>query len=200
MSKELTCPEADSKMSFTMNSLKEIKNRLFNLIRKKAFVKKKVKLSCGKISNYYFDLRKVTLSSEGSFLVSELFLDFIKKKGFSCVGGPTIGADPVVSGVVLLGYLKDIPLKAFIVRKVAKTHGLMRQIEGPGVSRKDKVLLVDDVATTGSSLLETAEVLRKKGIKVNFAMVILDRQEGARKNLKKAKIKLYSLFKADDFR
>jgi len=183
-----------------MNSLKEIKNRLFNLIREKAFVKKKVKLSCGKISNYYFDLRRITLSSEGSFLVSELFLDFIKKKGFSCVGGPTIGADPVVSGVVLLGYLKDIPLKAFIVRKVAKTHGLMRQIEGPGVSRKDKVLLVDDVATSGSSILETAEVLRKKGIKVDSAMVILDRQEGAEKNLKKAKIKLYSLFKADDFR
>jgi orotate phosphoribosyltransferase len=190
----------NSKMIFNMDHLRDIKRRLSNLIRKKAFIKRKVKLSSGKISNYYFDLRRITLSSEGSFLVSELILDFIKKKGFSCVGGPTIGADPIVCAVVLLSYLKDIPLKAFIVRKIAKTHGLMRQIEGPQVSKKDKVLLVDDVATTGSSILETAEVLRKKGIKVDSAIVILDRQEGARKNLKKAKIKLYSLFKTDDFK
>jgi len=183
-----------------MEKNKRLKEKLKYLIKRQAFFKQKVKLSSGKISNYYFDLRRITLNPEGSYLVAELIFDFIKRNRFSSIGGPTIGADPIVSSVVILSYIKGFPIKGFLVRKTAKDHGLMRQIEGPNLTKKDKILLVDDVATSGSSLLETAFVLRKKGLKINSVMVILDRQEEAEENLKKAKIKLYSLFKADDFR
>ncbi|MCM8791579.1 MAG: orotate phosphoribosyltransferase [Candidatus Omnitrophica bacterium] len=183
-----------------MENLTKIKENLYYLIKKRAFFEKKVRLSSGRISNYYFDLRRITLSSEGSYLIAELVLDFIRKRKFSTIGGPTLGADPILGAILLLSYFKDLSLKAFIVRKSIKLHGLMRQIEGPILTRNDKILLIDDVATSGSSLVESAKVLRDKNIKVDSAFVILDRQEGAEKNLKRIGIKLYSIFKVKDFK
>jgi orotate phosphoribosyltransferase len=180
-------------------SIKELKTRLWSLLKKYAFRLGKVRLSSGKVSNYYLDARKVTLHPEGAYLVAEVILRMIKKDKINAIGGPTIGADPIVSAVAVLSHLKDQPIKAFIVRKTSKEHGLKRQIEGPRLNKKDRVILVDDVATSGSSLIEAKLALEKEGIKVRYALAILDRQEGARANLKKAGLKLTSIFKPKDF-
>ena len=123
----------------------------------------------------------------------------IKDEDIEAIGGPTIGADPIVGAVGVLSYLKGRILQTFIVRKSPKGHGTKRQIEGPPLLRGSRAIIVDDVATTGGSILESLEVLKKNGIKVKKAICIVDRQEGARVNLSKAGCSLVSIFKKKDF-
>ncbi|MDD4981026.1 MAG: orotate phosphoribosyltransferase [Candidatus Omnitrophica bacterium] len=174
--------------------IKELKRRLLALLKREALKKGRFVLSSGKISNYYLDGRIITLTPEGAYLVAGIILELIKNKDIDAVGGPTLGADPIVGAVAALSHLKKIPLKTFIVRKAAKTHGTQRQIEGPKLKKSSKVILVDDVATTGGSLIEAKDALDKMGINARQAIVIVDRGEGAKENLAKAGIKLKAIF------
>jgi len=132
--------------------IKELKSRLLALIKIEALRKGKFILSSGKISNYYLNGRVITLSSEGAYLVAQIILDSIKGKDIEAIGGPTLGADPIVGAIACLSYINKLSLKTFIVRKSAKGHGMGRQIEGPTLRKDSRVILVDDVATTGNSL------------------------------------------------
>lgn len=181
-------------------NLKELKAKLLVLLKKHAFKRGQFILSSGKSSDYYLDTRIVTLSSEGAYLVGSIILELIKDKGITAIGGPTIGADPIVGAVMALGHLRNLALKAFIVRKNAKDHGSKRQVEGPALNPGEKVLLVDDVATTGKALLEAKQALDKIGVKIEAALVIVDRLEGAASNLEKEGLKLDALFTIEDFR
>lgn len=174
--------------------LKELKAELLTLLKKEALKKGKFVLSSGKISNYYLDGRIITLTPEGAYLVAAIILELIEDKGIDAIGGPTLGADPIVGAIAALSHIKKIPVKTFIVRKVTKEHGMQRQIEGPELNKGDRAILVDDVATTGKSLVEAKEVLVKKGVNVLEAIVIVDRGEGAKENLAKASLKLESIF------
>jgi len=180
-------------------TLKELKDKLFALLNKEALKKGKFVLSSGKTSNYYLDGRLITLSSEGAYLVASIILELVKGEDITAVGGPTLGADPITGAIAALSHIKQIPLKTFIVRKAAKEHGTQRQIEGPALTEKDKVILIDDVATTGKALIEAKEALDKIGVKATKAIVIVDRQEGAAENLKKAGLELEPIFKIQDF-
>lgn len=174
---------------------------LFKLIKLNAYKEGKFVLSSGRESSYYIDCRKVTLTSQGAYAAGLLILDIIKDKRIDAVGGPTIGADPIVGAVSVLSLLKyNKPLKAFLVRKSAKSHGLKRQIEGPHLEKGYRVVVIDDVATTGGSLIEAVSALRETGIKVELVVVLVDRNEGAKEILKKAKCKLISIFKIEDFK
>lgn len=179
-------------------TLRELKKRLLLLLKKEALKKGRFVLSSGRISNYYLDGRLITLTPEGAYLVASIILELIKDKDIDAIGGPTLGADPVVGALAVLGHLKNIPLKTFIVRKSAKAHGMQRQIEGPILKKGDKVILVDDVATTGKALIEAKEALGRIGVKVDRAIVILDRGEGAKENLEKYDCKLESIFKIEE--
>ena len=151
---------------------------------KKLLLEKAVKLgeftlASGKKSNFYLDCRKVTLHPEGARLIAKIILEKIKGLKVDAVGGLTLGADPITSSVVALG---GIP--GFIVRKKAKEHGTQQKIEGiiePGWS----VLIVEDVATTGSSALEAIQAVEEFGAKVVKVISVVDRQEGAAEALKK---------------
>ncbi|MFC1709219.1 orotate phosphoribosyltransferase [Candidatus Omnitrophota bacterium] len=179
----------------------KVRRELFKLIQSKAYAEGKFKLSSGKISDYYIDCRKVTLSSKGVYFCALLILDLIKNKRIAAVGGPTIGADPIVGAVSVLSLVKsNKPIKAFLVRKSAKSHGLKRQIEGPVLKRGENVVVVDDVATTGGSLVDTISCLRKKGVKVKLVVTLVDRNEGAKERLKKAKCNFISIFNIRDFK
>lgn len=172
------------------------KQRLFSLLLRDAYRKEKVVLASGKESAYYIDARTVTLNPEGAFCVANIILSMVggRAKEIKAIGGPTIGADPIVGAIAAVSFLKERAIKTFIVRKSAKSHGKKKQIEGPGIEPGSEVILVDDVATTGSSLLDSVNILRENSLKVNEAIVIVDREEGARENLQKLNIKLCSIF------
>jgi len=177
----------------------ELKNKLFSLLEKAALKRGKFILSSGKESNYYLDGRIITLTPEGAFLTASIILQLIKDEGISAVGGPTLGADPITGAVACLSHIQKIPLKTFIVRKSTKGHGMQRQIEGPELKRGDRVILVDDVATTGKALIEAKAVLDDAGIIARKAIVIVDRGEGAAQNLRNAGLELESIFQIKDF-
>lgn len=179
--------------------LQKLKKQLFDLIKNNAFFKEKITLSSGKQSDYYIDARIITLNSKGAFLCASIVLEMLKNDNVQAIGGPTIGADPIVGAVAALSHLNNKPIQTFIVRKKAKEHGKQRQIEGPLLKPGTKVVLVDDVATTGGSLVDAVELLRKENIEVIKALVLVDRQEGAKENLNKINCDLESVFKAKDF-
>jgi orotate phosphoribosyltransferase len=181
-----------------MENLKELKIKLRALLNKEALKKGRFVLSSGKISNYYLDGRIITLSSQGAYLVASIILELIKNKDIDAVGGPTLGADPIVGAIAALSYIKQVPLKTFIVRKAVKGHGTGRQIEGPALKAGSRIVLVDDVATTGKSLIEAKEALDKIGVEVDRAIVIVDRREGAEENLAGHGLKLESIFGTED--
>ena len=132
-------------------SLAELKKELLALLEKEALKRGKFILSSGKTSNYYLDGRVITMTPEGAYLVASIILELVKERGISAIGGPTLGADPIVGSVACLSHINQNPLKTFIVRKVIKEHGTQRQIEGPALKAGEKVILVDDVITTGKS-------------------------------------------------
>jgi len=121
-----------------------LKLRLLALLKKEAFKKGQFTLSSGKTSNYYLDGRIITLSPEGAYLVASIILEMIKDKGIDAIGGPTLGADPIVGAVACLSQINHIPINTFIVRKSTKEHGTQRQIEGPVLKKGSRVILVDD--------------------------------------------------------
>lgn len=177
----------------------ELKEKLHVLLNKEALKRGEFILSSGKKSNYYLDGRVITLTPEGAYLVANIILEMIKKKKIDAIGGPTLGADPIVGAIAALAYINKVPLKTFIVRKAAKEHGTARQVEGPALEKGAKVILVDDVATTGKALIEAKEALDKIGVTAESAIVIVDRCEGASLNLAKAGLSLESIFTIKDF-
>ena len=177
----------------------ELKAKLLALLKKEALKTGKFILSSGKTSNYYLDGRIITLTPEGAYLVANIILGLIKGQDIDAVGGPTLGADPIVGAVACLSHIENIPLKTFIVRKAVKEHGTQRQIEGPVLKEGSRVILVDDVATTGKALIEAKEALDKIGVEIDRAIVIVDRDEGAKDNLAKSGLKLESILKIEDF-
>ncbi|MFA5096526.1 MAG: orotate phosphoribosyltransferase [Candidatus Omnitrophota bacterium] len=182
-----------------MEKIKELKARLLALLEKEALKRGDFLLSSGKRSNYYLDGRVITLSAEGAYLVAGIILELIKDKKIDALGGPTLGADPIVGAVAALSHIENIPLKTFIVRKDAKTHGAGKQVEGPELKRGSRVILIDDVATTGKALIEAGQALEKIGVVATQALVIVDRLEGAAENLAKAGLALESIFTIRDF-
>lgn len=172
--------------------IEELKTRLLALLKKEALKKGEFVLSSGKVSNYYLDGRIITLTAEGAYLVASIILELIKD--IDAIGGPTLGADPIAGAVAALSHINKTPVKTFIVRKVAKEHGTQQQIEGPRLKEGERVILVDDVATTGKSLIEAKEALDKMGVIVKKAIVIVDRGEGAKENLAQQGLALESIF------
>jgi orotate phosphoribosyltransferase len=177
----------------------ELKEKLFNLLNQEALTRGKFVLSSGKVSDYYLDGRVITLSPQGAYLVASIILDMLKGEILDAIGGPTLGADPIVGALAALSYINRQPIKTFIVRKQAKEHGRLQQVEGPALKNGNRVILVDDVATSGKAILEAKQVLDKIGVIADKAIVIVDRNQGAVNNLAKVGVKLESIFKIADF-
>ncbi len=183
-------------MSETSNTFNRLKEKIQSCIQTG-----EVKLASGKVTDFYFDGRLVALDPEGSALLAELFLDEVRSRPeIQAVGGPTSGADPIVSSLGVLAHQQSVPLQLFYVRKEAKAHGMQKRVEGPPLPKGAKVFLVDDVLTTGGSLLKAVQAVREEAeVEVVGAMVVVDRQEGGEENLKADGLELISLFKKSDF-
>lgn len=170
-----------------------IKERALKVSDKPVF-----KLSSGKMSTYYMDLRTVTLDPEGGYIIGNVIFDIIKEKKPDGVGGLTLGADPIAYATSLVSFLQKQPVNPFIVRKEPKGHGTGKQIEG-NVKPGDKVFIVEDVITTAGSSLKAAKVATDFGLEVLGIITIVDREEGGEKNVKKAGFELIPIFKISEF-
>jgi orotate phosphoribosyltransferase len=180
-------------------SIKDDKAKLFDILKTQAFFRERITLSSGKQSDYYFDARRVTLAAAGAFYTAKILLEMTSNEEVEAIGGPTLGADPMVGAVASLSHQMNKPIKTFIIRKAPKAHGKQQQLEGPLLSDGASVILIDDVATTGKAFLESLDVTDKMGIKVKKCICIIDRQEGAGDALAKRGCKLESIFTSADF-
>jgi orotate phosphoribosyltransferase len=159
-------------------------------------------LSSGRHSDFYVDARVVTLDGRGLYLASSLLLRRCRDVGATAIGGPTVAADPLLSGTAALSGMRTTgtPLKAFIVRSQAKSHGTGKTIEGPELTASDRVIVVDDTLTSGGSILRTVERLHgETPAEVIEAVVLVDREEGGREALAAAGIDCFALFRRGEF-
>jgi orotate phosphoribosyltransferase len=141
------------------------------------------KLVSGRMSNFYINCRPVTLSPRGMFLAGHLVFDAIKDLNVTGVGGLTFGADPIAVATSFVSELKQHPIKAFSIRKTQKDHGIIRWIEGD-MEHGERVVIVEDVATTGQSSIKAIERARSEGLNVVKVIILVDRQEGGIENIR----------------
>lgn len=177
----------------------EDKKKLFEIIKKDAFFKGDFTLSSGKKSNYYLDCRRATLTGEGAYYTARIFLDMVKDDKFDAIGGPTLGADPMIGALGAVSMQQGSPVKLFIIRKEPKGHGRGQMIEGPEILEGATLVLVDDVATTGKAFVHSLNVLDEMGAKVSKCLAIVDRGEGASEAVEGRGCELLSIFTAEDF-
>jgi orotate phosphoribosyltransferase len=178
---------------------KSNREELLEILEEKALEYGEYKLSSGVESSYYIDGRKITLDPKGTYLTADLFLNALRKDEFDAVGGPTIGADAIVASMVTLSYSRGNPLRGFIVRKQPKQHGKKQWIEG-SLESGSRVVIVDDVITSGESILSAIEKVEEFGCKIVKVAVLVERLEaGAREKLEKKGYQLISLFTSKDF-
>jgi len=174
-------------------SFDENKENLLTLLAQKAYRFGDYSLSSGKKSSHYVNCKPVTLSGEGLLSISSLFLKQINQNDIG-VAGLTLGADPLVSGVVMLAAQSGIDLRGLIVRKEAKGHGTGAWLEGPLPPKGSVITVLEDVVTTGGSSLKAVQKLRTEGYLVNQVLAIVDREEGGENALSKADLELHRLF------
>lgn len=171
---------------------------LHELIRTKALKHGDFTLASGKQAKYFLDGKQVTLDSRGARLVGEGILDLIRADLPDAVGGMSIGADPITAAVVTLAGVHDLSLSGFLVRKELKGHGTNKYIEGP-VHPGQKVVIVEDVVTTGGSSQLAIDRCEEFGLKVTGVIAIVDRLEGGAENFRHRGYALASLFTIRDF-
>lgn len=173
---------------------------LLSLLAHKSFRLGKFKLSSGAASDYYIDCRTTTLDAKGSHLTGEVFFDEIRQRGWKpqAIGGLTMGADPIVVAVAVVSG----SLHGFLVRKAEKQHGTGQRIEGFH-EKGARVVIVDDVCTTGASTVQAIEAAREFGFEIAGVMCLVEREEAkGRANVEKAAAPapFVSIFTAKDVR
>ncbi len=177
--------------------------RLIEIVRKKSFRSGEVfKLASGKTSTLYFNMKPTLLDAEGARLSASLILDLLGDDRADLVGGLELGAVPIAASVAAISAVEGRPVAGFIVRKQAKDHGTQSLVEGlvKGETLKGKrVVIVEDVTTTGGSAIKAAEVVRAEGGEVVRVVTVLDRQEGAADAFKAAGLAFSSVLRAEDF-
>ena len=155
-------------------------------------------LSSGKKSDYYFDSKKLTLDPAGARFVARQLVDRLDAESIRYVGGVAYGAIPIVSHVVMLtGLREDNPIRAFYHRKDSKEHGTGAAAEGQFPPPGEPVAIVEDVVTTGGSLLQSIRHAEESGYNVTHAMTLIDRDEGGREVIEAAGYKFWSLFRVE---
>jgi orotate phosphoribosyltransferase len=151
---------------------------LIEKIKALAIVRGQVTLSSGRTSDYYVDMRRVTLAGAVAPVIGRVMRALVADWDFEAVGGLTLGADPVATAMLHAAAATGERLDAFVVRKEGKSHGLQQRIEGPAVAGR-RVLAVEDTSTTGASVLTAVNALREAGADVIGVAVIVDRNTGA---------------------
>ncbi len=184
--------QASSSFLATAN-IDSLRQVLLNLIVKYAYVEGDFVLSSGAKSTYYINCKQVTLRAEGALALGRLLFKLLPKDT-AAVAGLTLGADPMVSAVSVVSAWENDPLPALIIRKEPKGHGTKAYIEGPSLTENSKVVVLEDVVTTGSSALTAVERLQDAGYVVTQILALVDREQGGRELYQSQGIKFQALF------
>jgi orotate phosphoribosyltransferase len=177
----------------------DYKRELLDLIKTDAFRRDEpTTLSSGIVSDFYIDAKMVTLDPKGAFLTAKVLFDMVKDDDIDSIGGMTIGADPIVAAFAAISFIEGKPIRTFIVRKEPKKHGKQKWIEGP-IRLDDKVVVIDDVTTTGSSLIEAIKVIRDHtNCKILKAITLVDRKNGGAEKIREHNVELFPIFTKDE--
>lgn len=173
--------------------------RLLDLLAQRSARRGSFTLASGRQSDLYIDCRLTTMHPEGLSLIGPLGLHAVGERGWhpDSVGGLTLGADPVSYAIAYASQLAGMPTRAFTVRKEAKTHGTGKLIEGAFLSG-DRVVVIEDVITTGGSALKAVEAVRAAGGNVVGVLAVVDREEGGRAAIEAAGLEVASLALASE--
>ncbi|MCD6525619.1 MAG: orotate phosphoribosyltransferase [Desulfuromonas sp.] len=170
---------------------------LMEIIRQLSYEQRDVTLASGRKSNFYFDGKQTTLHPRGSVLVGKAFvaaLDNFDSK-VDGVGGLTMGADPIATAASMISSLEGKPIPAFIIRKEPKGHGTGQWLEGrKNVPAGSKVVIVEDVVTTGGSSMKAIERAQAEGLEVLGVVTLVDREEGGREFFEENNVPFYAIF------
>ncbi len=182
----------------------KLRARLIDIIKARSFQSgKEVKLASGKTSTYYFNMKPTMLDAEGAHVIATLILAAIADLDADFIGGLEMGAVPLAAAVAAVSHGGKKPINAFFVRKQAKDHGTRSLIEGlrDGETLQGKrVVVVEDVTTTGGSAIKAAEALRAEGAEVVGVVTVLDREEGAGEAFAAAGLTLTAILTLADFK
>jgi len=162
-----------------VENVKGMKDRLMEIILAKSFQYSEeptFKLVSGGVSNFYFNCKPTMLDPEGKELIGRLIFSTIRDLEVTGIGGLELGSVPISSAVSLISQLEGQPIKEFIVRKEKKDHGIPAKVEGECVAG-EKVVVVDDVITTGGSTIKAIEAVQKLGLEISKVVVLVDREE-----------------------
>jgi orotate phosphoribosyltransferase len=178
------------------------RNRLADIIFARSFGRAKVILASGRDSDFYFDMKPTMLDPEGAGLIARELFGALRDSGTEYVGGLEMGAVPITSNVCQLSFERGQPFRGFFVRKQAKGHGAKKLVEG--LTRSEtlagkKVVILEDVTTTGESAWKAIEVIRDTGADVTMVMTLVDREEGAEEFFASKGMKFHALFRASEF-
>ena len=175
------------------------KERLRQIIKEKSLMRgEEFTLASGQTSGYFFNMKKTMMDPEGANLIAEEILKLLESEGPVSVGGLEMGAVPILSVLCAKSYYTRQQIPAFFVRKMKKGHGTNQLIDGnlhPG----SNVVLVDDVTTTGGSVMKAVEAVRAQNCTITRIITVVDREEGAIDNLAKFDITLVPIFTRADF-
>jgi len=176
-----------------------LRDELAEIIRTQSLRQGEFVLSSGKKASYYLDCRMTTLHPRGALLIARLILQKMRQDKIyaDAIGGLTLGADPIAASVAVVSAMEDAPLHGFIVRKESKTHGMQRFIEGWDGLAGSKVVVVDDVCTTGDSILKACDKAEEAGYVVAATFCVVDREEGGTEAIRN-RYPFYPLFTAKE--
>src|SRR6267154_1695004 len=176
--------------------------RLRDIIHQRSFGYGEVKLASGRVSDFYFNLKPAMLDAEGAALLAQLTLDALAGESIDYIGGLEMGAVPIAGAVAQLSFMTGAPMQAFFVRKKPKEHGAKLSIEGlmPGETLRGKrVVIVEDVTTTGGSAMKAVEAARDAGAEIVFVLTIVDREEGATEAFAAQGLEFRAIYRASEF-
>lgn len=178
------------------SKIKNEKIELKKLLAKKSFKyskEPKFPLASGRISQFYIDCKMTTLYSKGMVLIGNIVFNLIAPLNIKGIGGLTLGADPIGNSTAIIAGQKGFDLISFVIRKQPKKHGLMKWIEG-GINPGDRVVIVDDVITTGGSAIQAVEKAKETGLEIVKVIVLVDREEGGKENILKKGYEVEAIF------
>lgn len=154
-------------------------------------------LASGRKSNVYIDCKKTTKNARGAYLVGNIIFDRVSNLDINAIGGLTLGADPIADAVAYTSAIKGKLINSFSVRKKQKGHGLKKLIEGD-VNKGDRVVIVEDVVTTGGSTIEAIDNARAEGLHIVKVIALVDRQEGGKENILKQDVDFEAIITKQD--